>query len=242
MREMALGELDLGVGAARRVDVAYQRQDRMVVRRESKLGLPAVGELAVFRDHAPDALELCLEEDPLVLLVEVPVFALELGEAPVVLDPDGIAPRQVEPHLEVADIGGRVLRVGRARGQLQVSRRLLDAQCPRRLTHPAKDEVALLGREITRSALAQVEEEIDRLLLAVVLDLGQQRWNEVEGRPHVGVAVEQRRHLVIVLGRAQPHPRQEVSAREVVLVVRLVHVPDEGNVEWLHFLKRSGEV
>src|SRR5436190_2158849 len=107
MREMALGELDLEVGAARRVDVAYQRQDRMVVRRESKLGLPAVGELAVFRDHAPDALELCLEEDPLVLLVEVPVFALELGEAPVVLDPDGIAPRQVEPHLEVADIGGR---------------------------------------------------------------------------------------------------------------------------------------
>ena len=214
----------------------------MVVRRESKLGLPAVGELAVFRDHAPDALELCLEEDPLVLLVEVPVFALELGEAPVVLDPDGIAPRQVEPHLEVADIGGRVLRVGRTRGQLQVSRRLLDAQCPRRLTHPAEDEVALFGREITRSALAQVEEEIDRLLLAVVLDLGQQRWNEVEGRPHVGVAVEQRRHLVIVLGRAQPHPRQEVSAREVVLVVRLVHVPDEGNVEWLHFLKRSGEV
>src|SRR5436190_2158851 len=81
-----------------------------------------------------------------------------------------------------------------------------------------------------------------RSRISAVVDLGQQRWNEVEGRPHVGVVVEQRWHLVIVLGRAQPHPRQEVSAREVVLVVRLVHVPDEGNVEWLHFLKRSGEV
>ena len=39
--------------------------------------------------------------------------------------------------------------------------------------------------------------------------------------------LEQRHHAVVVLERVQPHPRQDVLARHEVLVVRLVHVPEE---------------
>src|SRR5258706_14518459 len=86
---------------------------------------------------------------------------------------------------------------------------------------------------------AQVEEEVDRLLFAVVLDLRQQRRNEVEGGAELRIAVQEGRHLVVILGRSEPDPRQEVSAGEVVLVIRLVHVPDESDVYRFHRLSNE---
>src|SRR5207249_10784297 len=73
----------------------------------------------------------------------------------------------------------------------------------------------------------------DGFFLAVVLNLSEQRRHEVEGRTDLGISVQQRRHLVVVLGRSQPNPRQKVGAREVVLVIRLMHVPDEGDLKRL---------
>src|SRR5213594_43200 len=81
--------------------------------------------------------------------------------------------------------------------------------------------------------LSEVEEQVDGFFLAVVLNLSEQRRHEVEGRTDLGISVQQRRHLVVVLGRSQPNPRQKVGAREVVLVIRLMHVPDEGDLKRL---------
>ena len=230
MREVALGQLDLRVGAACRVDVADERQDRVVVRRERELSLAPLRELAVLRDDAADALQLRREKDRLVLFGEVAVLALELGQAGVVLDPHRVAPGEVEPQLEVTDVVVGELGVRRPRRELEIARRLLHAKRAWRFAHPSQDEVPLLGGKVARRPLAQVEKEIDRLFLAVVLDLRQQRRHQVEGRAHLRVAVEQRRHLEVVLGRAQAHPGQQVRAGEVVLVIGLVHVPDEGDV------------
>ena len=85
----------------------------MVVGREGELRLAAVGELAILGDDAADALELSREEDRLVLLAEVTVLALQLGKSRIGLDPDGVAPREVEPDLEVAYVIVRELRVRR---------------------------------------------------------------------------------------------------------------------------------
>ena len=153
VREVTLGELDLGVGAARRVDMADQRKDRVVVGREGQLRLTALRHLAVFRDDAADALELRLKEDRLVLVGEVTVLALQLGKAWVGFHPDRVAPREVEPDLEVADVLVRELGVRRPRRELEVSRRLLHSKRPRRLAHPAQrtvDDVAahLIGVDI----------------------------------------------------------------------------------------------
>ena len=110
---MAFGKLDLRVGAARRVDVADQGQDRVVVRGEGELRLATLGELAILRDNASDPLQLSPEEDRLIFLGEVAVLALQLGEPRVLLDPDRVAPGEVEPHLQVADVRGRELRIHR---------------------------------------------------------------------------------------------------------------------------------
>ena len=47
----------------------------------------------------------------------------------------------------------------------------------------------LFGRQLARIAAAEVEEKVDRALLAVVLDLRQQRGHEVERGTHLGVPV-----------------------------------------------------
>ena len=128
VREVPLRQLDLRVGAARGVDVADQGQDRVVVGRERELGLAAVGELSVLRNHGADALELRREKERLVVLREVAVLALQLRQPRVGLDPHRVAPGEVEPHLEVADVFARELGIGGPRGELEVARRLLHAQ------------------------------------------------------------------------------------------------------------------
>src|SRR5260370_15378941 len=98
--------------------MAEQGQDRVVVRREGELGLAALSELAVLRHDAPDALQLRREQDRLVLFYEVAVLPLQLREARVLLDPHRVAPGEVEPHLQVADVWRRELGVDGASGKL----------------------------------------------------------------------------------------------------------------------------
>src|SRR5258708_34670402 len=101
--------------------------------------------------------------------------------------------------------------------------------------------MGLLGRELASVTTAQVEEEVHRLRLSVILDLRQERRHEVEGAADLRVAVEQGRHLVVVLGTAKPDPRQEIGRGEVVLVIRLVHVPDKRDMYWfVHMSENLG--
>jgi hypothetical protein len=111
MREVAVGKLDLRIGGARRVDVGQQREDGVVVRREGQLGLSAVGQLAVFRDDLGHDLHLGLEERFLVGLGEVAIPPLQLGQPGIRLGPGRVAPREVEPDLEVAHVLGGELRL-----------------------------------------------------------------------------------------------------------------------------------
>src|SRR5437667_12781483 len=130
MREVPFGKLNLRVRAARGVDVTDQRQDRVVIRRESQLCLSAISELAVFRDDAANPLQLRSKQNRLVVFGEVAVLALELGQPWIGLYPHGIAPGEAEPHLEVADVGVSELCIRGSRCQLEIPLRLLNAQRP----------------------------------------------------------------------------------------------------------------
>ena len=242
--DLALGVLAVGEAPGRKADLGYggpgglqvdqQRQDRVVVGREGELDLPSAGQLGVLGYHPPDQAELGFEEHLLVLLREALVFGLELGQAGVAVDPSGVDPGQVGPHLEVADVllqEGLILGPG---GQLQVARAGLYAQETRRLAGPVDQEPALLVAQVPRGPAGEVEEEVLVVAAGVVLDLGQQRGHQVEGLADARVVVQEGGHLVVVLGRPQPHPGQQVGLGEVVLVVGLVHVPDQGEMERSH--------
>ncbi len=61
------------------------------------------------------------------------------------------------------------------------------------------------------------------------LELHQQRRHEVERHPDRRKLAHERDHPEVVLQPVQPHPRQDVLVRHEILVVRLMHVPEEGD-------------
>ena len=61
----------------------------------------------------------------------------------------------------------------------------------------------------------------------VVLQLDDQRGHQVERLVHAGKFLQQFHHAVIIFERVQAHPGQTVLARNQVLVIRLVHVPEK---------------
>jgi hypothetical protein len=85
-------------------------------------------------------------------------------------------------------------------------------------------------------------------LLRVVLDLVEQYRDEIDDAMNLRMAFQVRRHVDVVLHGMQVHPGQDelaacraVSAdfcssagRAVVPIVRLVHVPEEDEIELFH--------
>lgn len=65
------------------------------------------------------------------------------------------------------------------------------------------------------------------------LDLHQQRRHEVEGHPNRGKLAEHGDHAPVVLDGVQSHPGQDVLTGGEVLVIRLVHVPQQGELRHL---------
>ncbi len=85
-----------------------------------------------------------------------------------------------------------------------------------------------LGQGLRRLE-AQLEIRIARAILGKRLELHQQRRHQVEGDPHAGKLPQQRGHAVVVLERVKPGPREDVLVGDEILVIRLVHVPQEGD-------------
>src|SRR5207237_3369665 len=61
----------------------------------------------------------------------------------------------------------------------------------------------------------------------VVLELIAQAWHHREARSNTRELLEQPGHVQVVLGRMQPHPGQDEFAGLRVLVIGLMHVPDD---------------
>jgi hypothetical protein len=73
---------------------------------------------------------------------------------------------------------------------------------------------------------------VERPAVEIILELVEKGWDIVERHPQAGKLVDERRHRVVILDGVQPDPGQHRASFELVAVVRLVHVPENGNLEW----------
>ena len=87
-------------------------------------------------------------------------------------------------------------------------------------------EAALLGSKIFRWLGRYLQKGILRGSRNVVLDLGDQRRNEIESLVDVGKFVEQLDHAEIIFEGMQANPGQTIFARDQVFVKRLMLVPE----------------
>ena len=94
---------------------------------------------------------------------------------------------------------------------------------------PVRDEKRALGLvQRVRGFQTDKEMTIPRLPVRERLDLDQQRRHQVEGDADARELAEQRHHAPVVLDGVQTHPREDVLAGREVLVIGLMHVPEQG--------------
>ena len=216
-------EIDIGV--------AQQRKNRVVERRCRQLDLPSVGGIAVLGDDAPEYLELDLAQFPFVGLAEAALLLDEPPHARVVVEIERIDPRELVPHLQVEKIlvGVSPARVALPQ-QLGIARIAIDHPPARRVKKFRQRGCALRFGQLVRRLQAELEVPVARPSFGEGFELHEQRRHEVEGQLHLRKLAHQRGHPVVVLQPVHAYPRQHMLARGEVFVVRLVHVPEDGDV------------
>ena len=99
-----------------------------------------------------------------------------------------------------------------------------------RVKEVLQDEGHVLLGELRGRLQAQVEVPVVRAVGGEGLELHQERRNQVERHPDGRKFAQQRDHPVVVLQGVEANPGEDVLAGDQIFVVRLVHVPEEGDL------------
>ncbi len=229
---------------ARRLEVEQQRRQRMAGRGAGKFDLAAFGQRAVTRDqpvqHVADLgqqLRAVLEVEGVALGHQSRhqmAFAAQAFAGPHEHEPDGEV--DVEAAGEVAH-GVGVLRPDEGEQVAQAAIRGERFEHGRRVAaegHVEQPVLLFRRQQVGVGVGDDAQQRIAPLpaaeLVAVILDLVEQHRHEIDRAPHAGMAFEVAGHVGVVLERVQQHPGQHEIAAFRVPVVRLVHVPEEGEI------------
>ena len=85
--------------------------------------------------------------------------------------------------------------------------------------------------QLCRGLQGLVEVYVPRAVLGIVHYLFEERRHQVEVLPDLREVLEYLEHVEIVLCAMQPYPGEPVKTRGRVFVVRLVHMPEEYDIE-----------
>ena len=213
------------------VRVAQQRQNRVIERRGRQFHLPALCGVAILGNDPAKDLELDLAQLGFVGFAEAALLLHEPAHARVGVQVERIDPRQLVPYLQVEKILVRVSPAGLPLLQeLGVARISIDHSPARGVEEFGERDRPLVIAQLVRRLHAELEVPVPRALLGERLELHEQRGDQVERELHLRKLAQQRGHPVVVLQTVHPHPREDMLARGEVFVVRLVHVPEDGDV------------
>ena len=214
----------------------------MIEGRGGQLDLAAGGELAVQRNHAGHQLALLGQEPLLLVFGVVAALRLEFGQVALLLEEQGVNPREVRPDLEVA-------QVARAKPRKRFARRRAPGRAKQvelvvagvrpdhriRIGHEkVVEQVAGFGAIEPVGGPARAAQVRVGRALRVGLELGEQARDQVDRAAEFGHLFQMQRHPQVVFGGVQPDPGHGVFARDVIGVVRLMLVPQERERNRMH--------
>ena len=157
-----------------------------------------------------------------------------------------VEPGQLRPHLQIAEIlrrksGGApfqaVLRLPRVE-QLAVARIALDHVLRIGVERMLQQETLFRLGERFGGLQRQLQKWIAGLAAGVLVHLRHHGGHQVESLAHVGEFSQDLDHAVVVFERVHARPGQLVLARDQVLIERLVHVPEEAEIDLRHGVSR----
>ncbi len=202
------------------------------VRRQGAVAVQDAGEDAMMRG----------KDGLLVGLGEVAALGFEFAQFGIAGEGGVAAPGQVEPDLEVEIIlagkGGRqgvqrqVAEIVAAAGQqFVVTGMRTDEVVPVGLEEVFEEIALVLGAQLGGGEAGPRLPKIADFAGGQLADLPDENGGEVEDHPGFGMAAGHFGHVQVALHRVQPHPGHHRRLRQGVDVVRLVHVPDQRDVQ-----------
>ena len=152
------------------------------------------------------------------------------------------APRQVEPDLQVEKVltgegachgvERRVPEVVAATGEEFVIPRVgAHEVVPVGLEEMLQQQTLVWRGEIGGGEQRPLAPEVTHLPSCEFPDLFEQDRGEVEDQANLRVPFGHRGHVEVALYRVETHPGHQRGPRERVHVIRLVHVPEQGDVK-----------
>ena len=78
------------------------------------------------------------------------------------------------------------------------------------------------------------EPRFPKLAAGILLDLGGERRNEIECRVNSGKFAKNPHHSPIIFQRVKPRPGKQVLTGRRVSILRLVHVPEDDEINAAH--------
>lgn len=76
----------------------------------------------------------------------------------------------------------------------------------------------------------QFQETVGEPAIGILLDLLKEGRNDVEGLSDIRKLIEDERHVKVILAAVQTHPGQLCLPCQEVLIIRLVHMEDKGEM------------
>ena len=227
-----LGELCVGIGPERRSIVDDEREDRVVIGRGQDLDLPIALEAVIEVRDARRHESLATDHVAHVVTSEPRALVGELDQALIGADVVRVDPGEVEPEREIHEVIVReelVPVAGRHRQleQTPVFVITVDDVAVMDREEPPQDVHALLVSEHPVHCAHREARVLVVGTARVILELIAQARHHREVHLHAGELLKEPRHVQVILRRVEAHPRQHELAGLRVLVVGLVHVPED---------------
>ena len=230
-----------GMGNAGDRGIAHQRKNRVIVWRGRDFDLARRRQLAVLGRHLGHDLALLGSHARLVGGREVAPAAQPLAHFLVVRLKFLVEPRQLRPHLQVAKIlrpehrpRPRILLRLPGVVQLAVARVAVNHAARIGIERVAQQKSAVPIRQRFGRLQRRVEKGIAGRARGVFGNLHHHRRHQVKGLADARKLLQNAHHAVVVLERVHARPWQLVFARGQVLIKRLVHVPEEAQIDLRH--------
>src|ERR1019366_1775672 len=219
----------------------------MVERRGGNLDLAGGGEPPVCRQHAAHDLALLFAHAPLVIEGEVAAALDPAAHLGVIGLEFFVEPGELRPHLHVAQFLGaeQAARAGPPLGvahleELAVARVAVDHVRRIGVERVLQQVFALVSGQIFGRLEGEIEERVARLAGSVLLHLRHHGGHEVKGLLKRGEFFEDAHHAVVIFERVHARPGELVLAGNKVLIKRLMHVPQEAQIDLRHGWSAGG--
>ncbi len=223
--------------------VPQQRQDRVIKGRGRELHLAALGQLFVQRHDFAQELHLLCQQPLLFALRPVATFVAELRQLRVALESQRMHPGEVRPADQVDQVP-LVESLRRSRCgidgqpallvQLEVS--AVGADVVVRVDHEeiVEQKVQVLLAQAIGRKLRDAQVRIFVPLFGVAGQLHQQAGNEIDGATELRRLLQELRHAPIIPRAVQADPGHRVFMADVVRIVGLVLMPENGQRDIVH--------